>query len=57
MVAQAHWLLIVITTPNVTIKHTPNTTSIESISTMKITTTTMPIITTLMPIINACFQT
>jgi hypothetical protein len=57
MVAQAHWLLIVVTTPNVTIKHTPNTTSIESISIMTIKTTTIPIITTIMPTINACFQT
>jgi hypothetical protein len=57
MVAQAHWLLIVATTPNVTTKHTPNTTSIELISTMTITTRTMPIITIITPTINVCFQT
>jgi hypothetical protein len=57
MVAQARWLLIIATTPNVITKHTLNTTSIESISTMTTTTTTMLIISTIMPTINACFQT
>jgi len=36
-----------------TIEHTPNISTIESISTMTITTTTMPIITTRKTSINA----
>jgi hypothetical protein len=35
MIAKAHWLSVVTTTSNITIEHTPNTTTIETISTMK----------------------
>jgi hypothetical protein len=62
IVARAHWLSVVATTSNTITEHTPNTTTIETISTMKIIITTMPIITiktimTIMPTINACFHT
>jgi hypothetical protein len=60
-VAQAHWLSTTTTTINAIIEHTPNTTLIESMSTITITTTTMPRITTktttIMPTINVCFHT
>ncbi len=56
MVAKAHWLSVVATTSNTITEHTPNTTTIETISTMKIIITTMLIITlkttiTIMPTI------